>query len=86
MHIPTFVFIFILFRKNILLLLLYPKHVIKLLGCNLGCYTSLDHIGATTQLNITIRGGWVIRGGRNSRGGRRNAGSNVRSLNFYFIF
>ena len=38
MHIPTFVFIFILFRKNILLLLLYPKHVIKLLGYNLGCY------------------------------------------------
>ena len=38
MHIPTFVFIFILFLKNILLLLLYPKHVIKLLGYNLGCY------------------------------------------------
>ena len=40
MHIPTFVFIFILFLKNILLLLLYPKHVIKLLGYNLGCYTT----------------------------------------------
>ena len=40
MHIPTFVFIFILFLKNILLLLLYLKHVIKLLGYNLGCYTS----------------------------------------------
>ena len=40
MHIPTFVFIFILFLKNILLLLLYPKHVIKLLGYNLGCYKS----------------------------------------------
>ena len=40
MHIPTFVFIFILFLKNILLLLLYPKHVIKLLGYNLGCYNS----------------------------------------------
>ena len=39
MHIPTFVFIFILFLKNILLLLLYPKHVIKLLGYNLGCYS-----------------------------------------------
>ena len=38
MHIPTFVFIFILFLKNILLLLLFPKHVIKLLGYNLGCY------------------------------------------------
>ena len=38
MHIPTFVFIFILFLKNILLLLLYPKHVIKPLGYNLGCY------------------------------------------------
>ena len=25
-------------EKNILLLLLYPKHVIKLLGYNLGCY------------------------------------------------
>ena len=34
MHIPTFVFIFILFLKNILLLLLFPKHVIN----NLGCY------------------------------------------------
>ena len=40
MHIPTFVFIFILFLKNILLLLLYPKHVIKLLGYNLGCYNN----------------------------------------------
>ena len=39
MHIPTFVFIFILFLKNLLLLLLYPKHVIKLLWCNLGCYS-----------------------------------------------
>ena len=38
MHIPTFVFIFILFWTNILLLLLYPKHVIKPLGYNLGCY------------------------------------------------
>ena len=38
MHISTFVFIFILFLKNILLRLLYPKHVIKLLGYNLGCY------------------------------------------------
>ena len=38
MHIPTFVFIFILFLKNILLLLLYLKHVIKMLGYNLGCY------------------------------------------------
>ena len=38
MHIPTFVFIFILFRINIPLLLLYPKHVIKLLGYNFGCY------------------------------------------------
>ena len=38
MHIPTFIFIFILFLKNVLLLLLYPKHVIKLLGYNLGCY------------------------------------------------
>ena len=43
MHIPTFVFIFILFRKNILLLLLYPKHVIKRLGYNLGCYNSPPH-------------------------------------------
>ena len=40
MHIPTFVFIFILFWTNILLLLLYPKHVIKPLGYNLGCYNS----------------------------------------------
>ena len=39
MHIPTFVFIFILFLQNILLLLLYPKHVIKPLGYNLGCYS-----------------------------------------------
>ena len=35
-----FIFIFILFQKNILLLLLYLKHVIKLLGHNLGCYNS----------------------------------------------
>ena len=38
MYIPTFVFIFILFRIIILLLLLYPTHVIKLLRYNLGCY------------------------------------------------
>ena len=38
MHIPTVVFIFILFQINILLLLLCPKHVIKQLGYNLGCY------------------------------------------------
>ena len=38
MHIPTFIFIFILFRTNILLFLLYPTHVIKPLGYNLGCY------------------------------------------------
>ena len=56
MHIPTFVFIFILFLKNILLLLLYPKHVIKLLGYNLGCYTSGDNgagggIGASSAVD-----------------------------------
>ena len=34
-----FMFNILLFRKNILLLLLYPKHVIKLLGYNFGCYT-----------------------------------------------
>ena len=41
MHIPTFVFIFILFLKKILLLLLYPTHVIKPLGYNLGCYNAI---------------------------------------------
>ena len=41
MHIPTFIFIFILFRTNILILLLYPKHVIKPLWYNLGCYIPL---------------------------------------------
>ena len=35
-----FIFRIILFLKNIHLLLLYPKHVIKLLGYNLGCYTT----------------------------------------------
>ena len=45
MHNPTFVFIFILFLKNILLLLLYPKHVIKLLGYNLGCFTDNLRLG-----------------------------------------
>ena len=34
-----FIFSIILFWKNIHLLLLYPKHVIKLLWYNLGCYT-----------------------------------------------
>ena len=43
MHIPTFVFIFILFLTNILLLLLYPKHVIKPLGYNLGCYSEYEN-------------------------------------------
>ena len=33
-----FIFNIILFRKNIHLLLLYPRHVIKLSGHNLGCY------------------------------------------------
>ena len=40
-------------------------------------------------ISKTVRGGRVIRGGRGSRGGRggrRNASSNVRSLNFYFLF
>ena len=48
-----FYFSLILFRKNILLLLLDPKHVIKLSGYNLKCYTStrvssffLDILGA----------------------------------------
>ena len=36
------IFSIILFRKNILLLLLYLKHVIKLLGYNLGCYSPSD--------------------------------------------
>ena len=33
-----FIFSIVLFQKNIHFLLLYPKHVIKLLGYNLGCY------------------------------------------------
>ena len=33
-----FIFSILLFRKNILLLLLYPKHIIKPLGYNLGRY------------------------------------------------
>ena len=49
MHIPTFVFIFILFRTNILLLLLYPKHFIKLFGYNLGCYICTAQRGQLMQ-------------------------------------
>ena len=48
MHIPTFVFIFILFQKNILLLLLYPKHVIKPLWYNLGCYSLTSYLANNT--------------------------------------
>ena len=44
MHIPTFVFIFILFQIIILLLLLYPKHVRKLLGSNLGCFMTSPNV------------------------------------------
>ena len=50
---------------------------------------SSDHISATAQPSRIRRGGRVIRGGmgfRGGRGGRRNAGSNVRLLNFYFLF
>ena len=36
-------FIFILFQTIILSLLLFPTHVIKSLGYNLGCY--MDHVG-----------------------------------------
>ena len=46
MHISTFVFIYILFRTNILLLLLYPKHIIKQLGYNLGCYIVHSILGS----------------------------------------
>ena len=55
MHIPTFFFIFILFLKNILLLLLYPKHVIKLLGYNLGCYIVLTLREPPCQATTTTR-------------------------------
>ena len=38
----------------LILLILYPKHVIKLLGCNLGCYTfGLKNAGATYQRLVT---------------------------------
>ena len=55
MDIPTFVFIFILFLKNKLLLLLYPKHVIKLLGYNLGCYTLLVGGGGVSHAMANTR-------------------------------
>ena len=60
MHIPTFVFIFILFRTLILLLLLYPKHVIKPSGYNLGCYRErLLQVGYLGRLaGLTPQGGW----------------------------
>ena len=37
-------------EKNILLLLLYPKHVVKPLGYNLGCYRSGPYILITSTL------------------------------------
>ena len=39
-----FIFSIILFRKNIHLLLLYPKHVVKLSWYNLGCYSGSKYI------------------------------------------
>ena len=44
-----FIFRIILFRKNILLLLLYPKHVIKLSWHILGCYIILDDEFVTSR-------------------------------------
>ena len=62
MHIPTFVFIFILFRINILFLLLYPKHVRKQLGSNLGCYIANDFRYSPTFLHsISSSDGWPDR-------------------------
>ena len=63
MHIPTFVFIFILFLKNILLLLLFPKHVIKLLGYNLGCYICprFDLVNSSIARGIDSRKSITIR-------------------------
>ena len=54
MHIPTFIFIFILFRTIILLLLLYPTHVIKLLGYNLGCYKTSQLCGEKNELGKQV--------------------------------
>ena len=59
MHIPTFVCIFILFWTNILLLLLYPKHIIKPLGYNLGCYVSPRTRRIFTTIG-TVLASWVI--------------------------
>ena len=44
-----------------LLLLLYPKHVIKLLGYNLGCYTtSLNPIAKCQATIMQVRGHMAI--------------------------
>ena len=55
-----FIFSIILFRKNIHLLLLYPKHVIKLSGYNLGCYRcavnqSIPRIASNFDMSMTLR-------------------------------
>ena len=50
-----FILTIILFQKNIHLLLLYPKHVIKLSGYNLGCY---NH-GEKKDKEVYVRGKWI---------------------------
>ena len=51
-----FIFSFILFWKNIHVLLLYPKHVIKLSGYNLGCYKT----SPSQMMKTPMRCKWIV--------------------------
>ena len=56
------------FRKNILLLLLYPKHVIKLLWHNLRCYSYIivllyEIMHHNNMITVT----WVMKVKENTR-------------------
>ena len=76
-----FIFNIILFWKNIHLLLLYPKHVIKLLGYNLGCYISHIHEERNNLRKMFTSSDWI-----ESKWTKEQKGKNVANIIFMPYF